>query len=60
MKELTHFVGGKHATGTSGRFCDGFEPMTRYVQLLKPPLPPSLLEPLQNPQRRARVLIEIL
>jgi malonate-semialdehyde dehydrogenase (acetylating) / methylmalonate-semialdehyde dehydrogenase len=43
MKELTHFVGGKHATGTSGRFCDGFEPMTRYVQLLKPPLPPSLL-----------------
>jgi malonate-semialdehyde dehydrogenase (acetylating) / methylmalonate-semialdehyde dehydrogenase len=28
MKELTHFIGGKHVTGTSGRFGDGFEPMT--------------------------------
>jgi malonate-semialdehyde dehydrogenase (acetylating) / methylmalonate-semialdehyde dehydrogenase len=28
MKELTHFIDGKHANGTSGRFCDGFEPMT--------------------------------
>jgi len=26
MKELTHFIGGKHANGTSVRFCDGFEP----------------------------------
>jgi malonate-semialdehyde dehydrogenase (acetylating) / methylmalonate-semialdehyde dehydrogenase len=28
MKELTHFVDRMHGTGTSGRFCDGFEPMT--------------------------------
>jgi malonate-semialdehyde dehydrogenase (acetylating) / methylmalonate-semialdehyde dehydrogenase len=28
MKELTHFIDGKHANGTSGRFCEGFEPMT--------------------------------
>ena len=28
MKELTHFIDGKHANRTSGRFCDGFEPMT--------------------------------
>jgi hypothetical protein len=27
MKELTHFIGGKHANGTSVRFCDGFEPL---------------------------------
>lgn len=31
MKELTHFIGGKHVNGTSGRFCDGFEPMTGEV-----------------------------
>jgi hypothetical protein len=31
MKELTHFIGGKHANGTSVRFCDGFEPMTGEV-----------------------------
>jgi malonate-semialdehyde dehydrogenase (acetylating) / methylmalonate-semialdehyde dehydrogenase len=31
MKELTHFVGGRHVSGTSGRFCDGFEPMTGEV-----------------------------
>jgi hypothetical protein len=31
MKELTHFIGGKHANSTSVRFCDGFEPMTGEV-----------------------------
>jgi acyl-CoA reductase-like NAD-dependent aldehyde dehydrogenase len=31
MKELTHFIGDKHANGTSVRFCDGFEPMTGEV-----------------------------
>jgi malonate-semialdehyde dehydrogenase (acetylating) / methylmalonate-semialdehyde dehydrogenase len=28
VKALTHFIGGTHVSGTSGRFCDGFEPMT--------------------------------
>jgi malonate-semialdehyde dehydrogenase (acetylating) / methylmalonate-semialdehyde dehydrogenase len=27
-KELTHFIGGKHVKGTSGRFTDMFWPMT--------------------------------
>src|SRR5262245_25920581 len=31
MKELTHFVGGKHVSGASRRFVDGFEPMTGEV-----------------------------
>ena len=25
--ELTHFIGGKHVKGTSGRFGDVFQPM---------------------------------
>ena len=29
--ELTHFIGGKHVKGTSGRFADGFQPMTGEV-----------------------------
>ena len=36
MKELTHFIRGKHANGTSVRFCDGFEPMTGEVILRVP------------------------
>ncbi len=28
MEELTHFIGGKHVKGTSGRFADVFTPMT--------------------------------
>jgi hypothetical protein len=31
MKELTHFTDGKHVRGISGRFGDGFEPMTGEV-----------------------------
>jgi hypothetical protein len=31
VKELTHFIGGKHVKGTSGRFSDGFQPMTGEV-----------------------------
>ena len=27
-KELTHFIGGKHVKGASGRFADAYEPMT--------------------------------
>ena len=29
--ELTHFIGGKHAKGTSGRFADAYWPMTGEV-----------------------------
>ena len=56
MKELTHFIGGKHVRGTSGRFGEGSEPMTGEVisrvpllrkrkcaQLLKTRLPRSRL-----------------
>ena len=32
MKELTHFIGGKHVNGTSGRFGDVFNPSTGEVQ----------------------------
>ena len=31
MRELTHFIGGKHVAGTSGRFADGYQPMTGEV-----------------------------
>ena len=27
-QELTHFIGGNHVKGTSGRFADAFWPMT--------------------------------
>ena len=30
-KELTHFIGGKHVKGTSGRFTDAYQPMTGEV-----------------------------
>ena len=30
--ELTHFIGGKHVKGTSGRFSDVFNPATGEVQ----------------------------
>ncbi|MBD0322612.1 MAG: methylmalonate-semialdehyde dehydrogenase (CoA acylating), partial [Aldersonia sp.] len=32
VRELTHFVGGKHVQGTSGRFGDVFDPNTGQVQ----------------------------
>jgi malonate-semialdehyde dehydrogenase (acetylating) / methylmalonate-semialdehyde dehydrogenase len=73
MKELTHFIGGKHIYGTSGRFCDGFEPMTGEV-ISHIPLASKLevraavvsamaAQPAwaaTNPQRRARVLMKFI
>jgi malonate-semialdehyde dehydrogenase (acetylating) / methylmalonate-semialdehyde dehydrogenase len=73
MKELTHFIGGKHVTGTSGRFCDAFEPMTGEV-IARVPLASKAevraavenslaAQPAwaaTNPQRRARVLTRFL
>ncbi|MER8037183.1 CoA-acylating methylmalonate-semialdehyde dehydrogenase [Streptomyces hydrogenans] len=36
VRELTHFIGGKHATGTSGLFADVYDPNTGAVQARVP------------------------
>ncbi|MFO1117082.1 MAG: CoA-acylating methylmalonate-semialdehyde dehydrogenase [Beijerinckiaceae bacterium] len=72
-KELTHFIGGKHVKGTSGRFTDAYQPMTGEV-ISKVPLASkaevrAAIENAKaaqpgwaatNPQRRARVLMKFL
>ncbi len=68
--ELTHYVGGKHIAGTSGRFADVFNPATGEVQAKVPLASQSELDAAveiaakaqpawaaTNPQRRARVLM---
>ncbi|MEM1160258.1 MAG: CoA-acylating methylmalonate-semialdehyde dehydrogenase [Pseudomonadota bacterium] len=71
--ELTHFIGGKHVQGTSGRFADVYNPATGEVQA-KCPLASEAevraavenakaAQPAwaaQNPQRRARVMMEFV
>ena len=32
MQELTHYIGGEHVKGTSGRFADVYNPATGEVQ----------------------------
>ena len=73
MRELTHFIGGKHVQGTSGRFTEGWEPMTG-EQISKIPLATAAevraavenakaAQPAwaaTNPQRRARVLMKFV
>jgi len=73
VKELTHFIGGKHVQGTSGRFTEAFQPMTGEV-ISKVPLASkaevrAAVENAQaaqpawaatNPQRRARVFMNYL
>ncbi len=73
MRELTHFVGGKHVKGTSGRFADAYQPMTGEV-ISRVPLASkaemrAAVENAKaaqigwaatNPQRRARVLMKFL
>ena len=73
MKELTHFIGGKHVKGTSGRFTDAYQPMTGEV-ISRVPLASkaemrAAVENAKaaqigwaatNPQRRARVLMKFL
>ncbi len=69
MKELTHFIGGKHVNGTSGRFGDVFNPSTGEVQAKvalasKAEMRSAVEAALKvfpewsavNPQRRARVM----
>ncbi|MEO1494548.1 MAG: CoA-acylating methylmalonate-semialdehyde dehydrogenase [Pseudomonadota bacterium] len=71
--ELTHFIGGKHVAGTSGRFADVYNPATGEVQA-KCPLASAeevraavenakAAQPgwaATNPQRRARVIMEFV
>ncbi|MEV4742574.1 CoA-acylating methylmalonate-semialdehyde dehydrogenase [Streptomyces sp. NPDC049555] len=73
VRELTHFIGGKHVHGTSGLFTDVYDPNTGAVQA-KVPLAgreetalaiadAAAAQPQWaqwNPQRRARVLLRFL
>ncbi|MFT5744083.1 MAG: malonate-semialdehyde dehydrogenase (acetylating)/methylmalonate-semialdehyde dehydrogenase, partial [Paracoccaceae bacterium] len=73
MQELTHYIGGAHVKGTSGRFSDVFNPATGEVQA-KVPLANSdemdkavaiavAAQPAWaavNPQRRARVMMKFV
>src|SRR5271157_832234 len=73
VAELTHFIGGKHVKGTSGRFADAYRPMTGEV-ISRVPLASAnevraavenarAAQPAwaaTNPQRRARVMMKFL
>ncbi len=72
-RELTHFIGGKHVQGTSGRFADVFDPNIGEVQARVPLASQAEMsaaianaEAAQpgwaatNPQRRARVLMRFV
>jgi malonate-semialdehyde dehydrogenase (acetylating)/methylmalonate-semialdehyde dehydrogenase len=71
MRELTHFIGGRHAQGASGRFGDVFNPATGEIQARVPLAGPDEMRSAVlaaqeafnewsrvNPQRRARVLFD--
>jgi len=73
IRELTHFIGGQHVAGTSGRFSDVFDPSTGAVQARVPLASKDEMamaiansEEAQvawgatNPQKRARVLLKFL
>ncbi len=73
MRELTHFIGGRHVAGVSDRFADVFDPNTGQVQARVPLASAeevkqavSNAEAAQpgwaatNPQRRARVLMRFV
>ena len=73
VRQLTHFVGGKHIEGTSGRFGDVFAPNTGEVQARVPLASTAEVQAVianaaeaqkewaaWNPQRRARVLMRFL
>jgi malonate-semialdehyde dehydrogenase (acetylating)/methylmalonate-semialdehyde dehydrogenase len=73
VAELTHFIGGKHVKGTSGRFTDAYKPMTGEV-ISRVPLASGAelraavenalaAQPAwaaTNPQRRARVMMKFV
>ncbi|PSC02727.1 methylmalonate-semialdehyde dehydrogenase (CoA acylating) [Alsobacter soli] len=71
--ELTHFIGGKHVKGASGRFTDAYWPMTGEVASRVPLASKDEIRAAvenakaaqpawaaTNPQRRARVLMKFL
>ncbi|MCB5168845.1 CoA-acylating methylmalonate-semialdehyde dehydrogenase [Streptomyces bambusae] len=73
VRELTHFIGGKHTTGTSGLFGDVYDPNTGAVQARVPlagraDTEAAIANAVEaqedwgqwNPQRRARVLLRFL
>ena len=73
VKELTHFIGGKHVKGTSGRFTDAYQPMTgdvisRVPLASKAEVRAAVENALEaqpawgatNPQRRARVMMKFV
>ena len=68
-KQLTHYVGGKHRLGTSGRFADVYNPSTGQVQAQVPLASADEVREVianaaeaqvkwaaTNPQKRARIL----
>lgn len=73
MRDVGHFIGGKHVAGTSGRSADIFQPMTGEVigrvalasrdELRKAVENAKAAQPAwaaTNPQRRARVMMRFL
>lgn len=71
--ELTHFIGGKHVAGASGRFADVFDPSTGQVQARVPLASTDEVRAAvtnaeqaqlgwaeKNPQVRARVMLRFL
>ncbi|WP_046501108.1 aldehyde dehydrogenase family protein [Streptomyces odonnellii] len=73
VRELTHFIGGKHTVGTSGLFGDVYDPNTGAVQAHvplagRPDTEAAIADAAiaqrewgqWNPQRRARVLLRFL
>ncbi|WP_420750431.1 CoA-acylating methylmalonate-semialdehyde dehydrogenase [Rhodococcus sp. O3] len=73
IRELTHFIGGEHVAGTSGRFGDVFDPNTGEVQARVPLATQAEVEAAianaeeaqkvwasWNPQKRVRVLMRFL
>ncbi|MFF7635489.1 CoA-acylating methylmalonate-semialdehyde dehydrogenase [Kitasatospora sp. NPDC008050] len=73
VRELTHFIGGKHVPGTSGAFGDVYDPNTGQVQARVPLANRGEVEAAIadaeraqrewaafNPQRRARIMMRFL
>ena len=73
MQELTHYIGGAHVKGTSGRFADVFNPATGEVQARVPLANAAEMDlavqtaaaaqpkwAAVNPQRRARVMMKFV
>ncbi|RDI42663.1 CoA-acylating methylmalonate-semialdehyde dehydrogenase [Nocardia mexicana] len=73
VRELTHFIGGRHVSGASGNFGDVYDPSAGHVQARVPLASAAEVEAVVanaaeaqrewasfNPQRRARVLMKFV